>query len=129
MKLLYDENLAPSLVEALADIFPESLHIREVGLKSAPDPVVWAYAATAGCMIVSKDADFRQRSFLYGHPPKVIWIRLGNCSTREIARLLRDRLRKLRDLAKRMTTLSLDSADAEDAGKQNRSTPPDPPAL
>jgi predicted nuclease of predicted toxin-antitoxin system len=95
VKLLYDENLAPSLVEALADIFPESLHIREVGLKSAPDPVVWAYAATAGCMIVSKDADFRQRSFLYGHPPKVIWIRLGNCSTQEIARLLRDRLAEI----------------------------------
>ena len=72
MKLLYDENLAPSLVEDLADIFPESLHVREVGLKAAPDPAVCAYAATAGYMIVSKDADFRQRSFLYGHPPKVI---------------------------------------------------------
>lgn len=92
VKLLYDENLAPGLVEELADIFPGSLHIREVGLKAAPDPVVWAYAARAGYVIVSKDADFRQRSFLYGHPPKVIWIRLGNCSTREIAKLLRDRL-------------------------------------
>ena len=68
MKLLYDENLAPSLVEELADIFPESLHVREVGLKAVPDPVVWAYAATAGYMIVSKDADFRQRSFLYAIP-------------------------------------------------------------
>lgn len=46
-------------------------------------------------MIVSKDADFRQRSFLYGHPPKVIWIRLGNCSTREIANLLRERLAEI----------------------------------
>jgi len=71
------------------------LHIREVGLKSAPDPVVWAYAASAGYTIVSKGADFRQRSFLYGHPPKVIWIRLGNCSTRDIAKLLRDHLAEI----------------------------------
>ena len=37
---------------------------------------------------MTKDADFRQRSLLYGHPPKVIWIKLGNCSTKRIAKLL-----------------------------------------
>jgi len=41
-------------------------------------------------MIVTKDADFQHRSFLYGYPPKVIWIRLGNCSTKDIAALLID---------------------------------------
>jgi predicted nuclease of predicted toxin-antitoxin system len=45
-----------------------------------------------GYTIVSKDADFRQRSFLYGPPPKVIWIGLGNCSTSQIAGLLRKHL-------------------------------------
>jgi predicted nuclease of predicted toxin-antitoxin system len=34
---------------------------------------------------VSKDTDFHQRSFLFGGPPKVVWIRLGNCSTEDIA--------------------------------------------
>ena len=91
MKLLFDENLAPVLVESLSDIYPQSAHVRDLGLKSSPDPVVWAHAARQGYTIVSKDADFRQRSFLYGHPPKVIWIRAGNCSTRRIAALLRDR--------------------------------------
>jgi predicted nuclease of predicted toxin-antitoxin system len=92
VKLLFDENLAPDLVARLRDVFPESVHVRDLGLKSSPDPIVWKFAAEQGFIIVSKDADFRQRSFLYGHPPKVIWIRLGNCSTREIASLLRDRL-------------------------------------
>lgn len=68
MKLLLDENLAPSL--ALADIFPESIHVRELGLKSSPDTVVWEYAAKVGYTIVTKDADFRQRSFLFGPPQK-----------------------------------------------------------
>jgi predicted nuclease of predicted toxin-antitoxin system len=50
---------------------------------------VWTYAREHGLTICSKDADFHQRSFLYGHPPKVVWIRRGNCSTREIEALLR----------------------------------------
>jgi predicted nuclease of predicted toxin-antitoxin system len=65
--------------------------VRDLGLKASKDPVVWDYAARTGYTIVSKDADLRQRSFLYGHPPKVIWIRLGNCSTKRIAQLLRKR--------------------------------------
>ena len=89
MKLLFDENLAPALVESLADIYPDSAHVRAMDLKSSPDAVVWAYAARMGYTIVSKDADFRQRSFLYGPPPKVIWIGLCNCSTSQIAGLLR----------------------------------------
>jgi predicted nuclease of predicted toxin-antitoxin system len=44
-----------------------------------------------GFAIVTKDADFRQRSFLFGHPPKVIWVRLSNCSTAAIEALLRRR--------------------------------------
>jgi len=35
-------------------------------------------------VIISKDSDFHQRSFLFSHPPKVIWIHKGNCSTNEI---------------------------------------------
>ena len=91
MKLLFNENIAPGLVLALTDVYPESAHVRDCGLKSAPDSVVWSFAAREGYMIVSKDADFRQRSFVFGHPPKVIWIRLGNCSTRQISELMRHR--------------------------------------
>jgi predicted nuclease of predicted toxin-antitoxin system len=91
VKLLFDESLAPILVELLSDIYPGSRHARDLGLQSSPDRDVWEYAARTGFVIVSKDADFRQRSFLQGHPPKVVWIRLGNCSTRQITVLLRER--------------------------------------
>jgi predicted nuclease of predicted toxin-antitoxin system len=52
---------------------------------------VWAFAARHGLAIASKDSDFQQRALLRGHPPKVIWVRLGNCTTAEIAALLRER--------------------------------------
>jgi predicted nuclease of predicted toxin-antitoxin system len=90
MKLLFDENLSPKLVRLLADLFPNSLHVRDVGLKSADDFMIWTYAADNGLTICSKDSDMRQRSFLFGYPPKVVWVRLGNCSTYNIAELLRE---------------------------------------
>lgn len=89
MKLLFDENLSPRLCAALADLFAGSVHVREVGLKAADDAQVWSYAAAHDFAVITKDADFRQRSFLLGHPPKVIWVRVGNCSTKMIEALLR----------------------------------------
>ena len=64
MKLLLDQNLAPRLVAALAALYPDSKHVRNVGLASANDDDVWRYAAAGGFTIVSKDADFHERSFV-----------------------------------------------------------------
>lgn len=91
MKLLFDQNLSHRLVGSLAAEYPGSVHVRNVGLVSASDPVIWNYARTNGFAIVSKDSDFEQRALLYGHPPKVIWLRLGNCPTSAAEALLRDR--------------------------------------
>lgn len=89
MKLLFDQNLAPRLVGLLDDLFPGSRHVRDVGLAAAADAVVWDYAKALGFAIVSKDADFRQLSFLYGGPPKVVWLRVGNQSTAQIDAIVR----------------------------------------
>ena len=89
MKLLYDQNLSPKLVSRLGEQFPDSKHVREVGLASAKDPSIWAFAKDNGFTIVSKDEDFHHLSFLRGAPPKVIGIHTGNASTTIIADLLR----------------------------------------
>jgi predicted nuclease of predicted toxin-antitoxin system len=89
VKLLFDENLSHKLSSKLADLFPDSVHVRDIGLKSAADPVIWDYAKGYDFIIVSKDEDLHQRSFVFGYPPKVVWIRLGNCSTGQIEDLIR----------------------------------------
>lgn len=89
MKLLFDQNLTPRLVAQLAELFPGSEHVRDAGLAAADDVAVWEYAKGGGFAIVSKDADFRQLSFLYGSPPKVVWLRVGNRSTAEIEAIVR----------------------------------------
>ena len=79
MKLLLDQNLSHLLLASLTELYPGSTHVRDVDLASASDEAVWTYAARQGFTIVSKDADFHQRSFVLGAPPKVVWIRRGNC--------------------------------------------------
>lgn len=86
---MFDHNLSYKLVKRLADIFPGSEHVRNVNLHEAEDLDVWEYARANGFAIVSKDEDFHQLSFLYGAPPKVVWVRLGNCTTTDIERALR----------------------------------------
>ncbi len=62
-----------------------------MALAPAPDRAIWIHARDHGFLIVSKDEDFHRLSVLHGPPPKVIWIRLGNCSTDDVIRLLQAR--------------------------------------
>ncbi len=70
--------------------------MRDLGLRGAPDGRIWNHARDNGFVIVSKDDDFRQRSFLTGGPPKVVWLQVGNAGTTLIAGLLRDEAARLR---------------------------------
>jgi len=96
VKLLFDENLSPRLNELLRDEYPDSAHVRDVGLTGSPDARIWDHARDNGFTIVSKDDDFRQRSFLEGAPPKVVWLQVGNAGTATIAGLLRREAIRLR---------------------------------
>ena len=91
MKLLFDENLSPRLVSLLADVYPGSTHVHDLGMDEAQDVEIWSFAAAEGYTIVSKDWDYHQLSFRFGHPPRVILLRIGNCSVRDSAQLLRER--------------------------------------
>ncbi|MBS1943426.1 MAG: DUF5615 family PIN-like protein [Bacteroidetes bacterium] len=81
MKLLIDENLAPSLAESWQSAFPGTAHVRGIGLGNTDDRIIWDHAKENDFTIITKDSDFEQRSFLLGSPPKVIWVRSGNRST------------------------------------------------
>lgn len=59
-------------------------------MDTASDTRIWTYVLEGGFVIVTKDADYRELSIARGHPPKVIWIRLGNCPTSDVAVLLRE---------------------------------------
>ena len=88
MRLLFDQNLSDRLPLRLNDLYADALHIAMVGLERASDEEVWQYARDHDC-IVTKDSDFRDLSLLHSFPPRVVWLRIGNCSSLEIEQLLR----------------------------------------
>jgi predicted nuclease of predicted toxin-antitoxin system len=90
LKLLVDENLPPRLPHDLADLFPESIHVSMAGLGSTPDSDIWEYAKTHGFAFLTKDKDFANLSFAWGAPPKVILLLVGNCSTSELVKMIRN---------------------------------------
>jgi predicted nuclease of predicted toxin-antitoxin system len=89
VKLLFDHHLSPTLVDRLRDLFPESEHVWNVSLHSAPDETVWMYARENGFTVVSKDADFSELSMQFGYPPKLIWLKIKNWSTDHVEQLIR----------------------------------------
>jgi predicted nuclease of predicted toxin-antitoxin system len=90
VKLLLDENLSDRIVNRIIDLYAGSEHVKTLALTNTDDGVIWEYAKTNGFVIVSKDADFHQRSLLYGHPPKFIYLRIGNSPTSKVVQLLRE---------------------------------------
>jgi predicted nuclease of predicted toxin-antitoxin system len=84
---LFDSNLAPRLAQRVAHLFPGSAHVRAFDLGGS-DRAIWEFAGRDGFVIVSKDTDFYHLSTVYGAPPKVVWLKVGNAGTDVIADLL-----------------------------------------
>jgi len=85
VRILLDENISRRLVSRLQTRFEAVEHVASLGLTQASDETIWEYAKEHSLIIVSKDSDFHQRSFVRGHPPKVVWLRVGNCTTERVA--------------------------------------------
>ena len=88
MKLLLDENLSDRIINKIIDLYPDSQHVKTLGLLNTDDSLIWEFAKFNGFVIVSKDSDFHQRSLLYSHPPKFIYLRIGNSPTSMIVEIL-----------------------------------------
>jgi predicted nuclease of predicted toxin-antitoxin system len=89
MKLLFDHNISPRLVDRLKDAYPDANHVSFLDMDQASDEFIWKYAKRNGYIIVTKDSYFNDLTVLHGFPPKIIWLQIGNCKTFEIEALLR----------------------------------------
>jgi predicted nuclease of predicted toxin-antitoxin system len=91
VKLLFDQNVSFRLIKLISNSFDNSAQVRELGLENKTDLEIWQFAKDQGYTIVTFDADFYELSNLFGHPPKIIWLRIGNSSTNELSKFLLDR--------------------------------------
>jgi len=96
VKLFLDHNLSHKLVARLADVFPDSTQTRLLNFGRTKDPQLWLFARAHGYILVTKDSDVAELAVLRGAPPKVIWLRIGNCRTAAVEQTLRANLEKIR---------------------------------
>ncbi|KOH45158.1 DUF5615 family PIN-like protein [Sunxiuqinia dokdonensis] len=88
MRLLFDQNISFRITKKLTVLFPECRHVSDCGLMNCEDHEIWEYAQKNDYSIVTFDSDFYDISVIDGHPPKIIWIRIGNLTTKDIVQLL-----------------------------------------
>ena len=98
MRLLFDQNLSRKLIGWLADIFSDCSHVQFHDLADKTDTEIWEFAKLNNFYIVTQDADFAERSRLYGSPPKVIWLRCGNVPTGQVEQILRAGVEVIQEL-------------------------------
>ena len=113
MKLLFDQNISFKIIEKLADNYPNCKQVREIGLENKPDLAIWQYAKNHNYTIVTFDSDFYEIANLKGHPPKIIWLRTGNTTTENIARVLTDKLLLITDFVNNEENTSIACLEIE----------------
>ncbi len=81
MTFWLDAQLSPAMAPWIASTFDVSaLAVRDLGLRDALDPPIFAAAKAAGVAVMTKDADFAEMAERLGPPPQVLWLRCGNTS-------------------------------------------------
>ena len=88
MKFLIDAQLPPALATALKAAGHDAMHVEDVGLRHAKDSVIWAHALAESRVIVTKDEDFPNRLLVATPAPQIVWLRVPNCSKRQLLRWL-----------------------------------------
>jgi predicted nuclease of predicted toxin-antitoxin system len=88
MKFIIDQQLPPAIGGWLRQHRHEAVHVRDIGLRDAPDAEIWKRAIVEGASILTKDEDFaaRRKSVTVG--PSIVWLRCGNVSTEYLIGLL-----------------------------------------
>jgi len=89
VKLLFDQNISFRLINKLNDIYPDSGQVTSLNLVDSSDIDIWKYAKDNEYTVVTFDSDFYDLSLVWGHPPKIIWIRSSNQTTQEVEKIVR----------------------------------------
>ncbi len=87
MKLLFDQNIS----FRITTYFKDSYQVKQLGLENKTDLEIWEFSKNNNYAIVTFDSDFIDMANLKGCPPKIIWLRFGNSTTKEIIKILKQK--------------------------------------
>lgn len=99
MHWLLDANLPYRLVKQLEDVVVEVTHVSRTGLPvPATDRQIWEWARQRNAVVVTNDEDFHRLAAVFGFPPNVVLLRMGNQSNLALANILKRHLRDIEEL-------------------------------
>lgn len=91
MRFIVDQQLPQTLVQWLAARGYEAEHVRQIGLRDADDSDVWRHALSVDAVVLTKDADFASLRSSAARGPAVVWLRVGNATTKAMVQWLEPR--------------------------------------
>lgn len=98
MRFIIDAHLPKSLVKIFSDLGQEAIHTSELPEGNATKDIDTISVAAEDGIIVSKDEDFYQSFLLFGKPPQLVHIKVGNMRLKELNSLFTNIAPKIIDL-------------------------------
>jgi predicted nuclease of predicted toxin-antitoxin system len=98
MRVLIDQNISQRILPSLAFQFDDLDHVRQLGLTNADDYDIFMFARANGYhAVITIDEDFVKLINQFSQPPKIIWIRTGNCSTQVLGDILSNKIQTIKE--------------------------------
>ena len=97
MKLLFDQNISFRITKLISGKYQIAKQVRELGLENSTDLEIWEFQELESWEDDAFDSDFYDLSVVNGCPPKIIWLRIGNSSTENTAKVLLDNQELIND--------------------------------
>ena len=91
MKFLFDQNISHRIVSKIKTVYKNAYSVKDLHLQNSKDKQLWDFAKATNFTIITFDSDFADLATLYGHPPKIIWLRIGNISTNDLSLFLENK--------------------------------------
>ena len=96
MKFIIDAQLPPALARYLAAKGENAMHVLDIGMMESSDSEIWDFALKEEMVIITKDEDFQMRASVTQHGPKIIWVRIGNCSKKMLLEFFEQQWEKIK---------------------------------
>lgn len=113
MRLLFDQNISHRLIKQISTVLPDSKQVRDLNIENHSDKAIWEFAKNNEYSIVTFDSDFYDFSLVWGHPPKIIWLRTYNQTTRHIEEMLRKHLDTIKEFVSNQELACLEIISVE----------------
>ena len=91
MKFIVDAQLPPGLAHWLVECGHEAEHVADIGLHAASDRIIWEHANASKSVIITKDEDFAEEVRRGDEGVSVVWLRVGNTTTKVLLKWLEPR--------------------------------------